>query len=107
MLSMVKEGNLSIEQLVSLLAEKPAEIFGLADRGKIEEGKTADLTIVDYCKVKVDASKFKSKAKFSPYNGWELWGRIDKTIVGGTVVFEEGEVVAKGGAGVVVRGGTT
>ena len=106
MLSMVKERSLSIEQLVSLLAEKPAEIFGLADRGKILEGKTADLTMVDYRKFKVDASKFKSNAKFTPYNGWELWGRIDKTIVGGTVVFEEGEVVAKAGTGQVVRGGT-
>jgi len=103
---MVKERSLSIEQLVSLLAEKPAEIFGLPDRGKILEGKTADLVLVDYRKFKVDASKFKSKAKFSPYNGWELWGRIDKTILAGEVVFEDGEVVAKGGVGAVVRGGT-
>jgi len=106
MLSMVKENSLSISQLVSLLAEKPAEIFGLSDRGKIEEGKTADLVLVDYRKFKVDASKFKSKAKFSPYNGWELWGRINKTILAGEVVFEDGEVIAKAGAGQVVRGGT-
>jgi dihydroorotase (multifunctional complex type) len=106
MLSMVKERRLSIDQLVSLLAEKPSELFGLSDRGKIEEGKTADLTIVDYRKFKVDTYKFKSKAKFSPYNGWELWGRVDKTLLAGEVIFEGGEIVAKAGTGQVVRGGT-
>ena len=106
MLTMVKKNKLSINQVVSLLAEKPAQTFGLNDRAHIEEGKTADLTIVDYSPFKIDASKFKSKAKFSPYNGWEVWGKPAKTVVNGEVVYEDGEVIAKGGVGSIVRGGT-
>ena len=106
MLTMVRKNRLTLNQVVGLLAEKPAEIYGLKGRGYLEAGKTADLTIVDYSAFRIDASKFKSKAKFSPYNGWEVWGKPAKTIVGGQVVYEDGEVTAKGGAGTIVRGGT-
>ena len=66
-LTEVRKNRLSLNQALSLLAEKPAEIFGLSDRGRLEQGKNADLTVVDFnSKFKIDASKFKSKAKFSP-----------------------------------------
>jgi dihydroorotase (multifunctional complex type) len=107
MLTMVRKNRLSLSQVVTLLAEKPAGIYGLTDRGYLEAGKTADLTIVDYIRqYKIDAAKFKSKAKFSPYNGWEVNGKPAKTIVGGQVVYDDGEIVAKGGSGKIVRGGT-
>lgn len=103
-MTLVKKGRLSLSQVVGLLAEKSAEIYGLIDRGRLEKGKNADLTIVDFNRqYKIDASKFKSKAKFSPYNGWEVWGKPVKTIVNGQVVFEDGEVIAKGGVGSILR----
>jgi len=106
MMTLVRQKRLCIDQVVRLLAEKPAEIFGLADRGQIDQGKNADLTIVDYnTQFKIDPSKFRSKAKFSLYNGWEVYGKPDKTIVNGQLVFSEGEIVAKGGVGLVMRGG--
>jgi len=107
LLTLVRKKRLTIDRVVGLLAEKPAEIYGLGDRGYLEEGKNADLTIIDYNRqFKFDASKFKSKAKFSPYNGWEVYGKPAKTIVNGQVVFEHDEIIAKGGVGEVVRGGS-
>ena len=103
MLTQVKKNRLTIVQVIKLLAEKPAEIYGLSNRGRLEQGKNADLTIVDYNQqFKIDASKFKSKAKFSPYNGWEVYGKPVKTIVNGQLVFDEGELVAKDGSGLIV-----
>lgn len=105
MLTQVRKNRLSFAQVVALLAEKPAEIFGLKDCGRLEQGKNADMSIVDFnMKFKVDASKFKSKAKFSPYNGWEVVGKPVKTYVNGTLVFDDGEIVAKVGSGSIVRG---
>jgi dihydroorotase-like cyclic amidohydrolase len=49
---------------------------------------------------------FKTKAKFSPYSGWEVYGRPTKTIVNGTLVYDDGDIVAKGGVGAIVRGGS-
>lgn len=107
LLTMVRKKKLTIDQLVGLLAKKPAEIYGLSDRGGIEEGKNADFTIVDYNReFKIDASKFKSKAKFSPYNGWDVFGKPIRTIVNGLTVFDDGEIVAKAGVGQIVRGGS-
>jgi dihydroorotase (multifunctional complex type) len=106
MLTMVRKNRLTLNQVVSFLAEKPAEIYGLTDRGVLEAGKNADLTIVDYNQHKINAAKFKSKAKFSPYNGWDIYGRVAKTIVNGQLVYEDGEVIAKGGVGTILQGGT-
>jgi len=106
MLTMVRKGKLCLEQVVTHLAENPAQIYGLTDRGYLKVGQVADLTIVDYqSPFKIDATKFKSKAKFSPYNGWEVNGKPVKTIVGGQVVYEDNEVVARGGTGKIVRRG--
>jgi len=103
-MTLVKQKCLNIDQLVQLLSENPARIYGLTDRGEIDMGKAADLTIIDYnAQYKLDASKFKSKAKFSPYNGWEVTGKPAKTIVNGQLVFDEGEIVARGGVGSLVR----
>ena len=106
-LTLVKKNRLTLSQAVQLLAEKPAEIYGLIDRGRLEQGKNADLTVVDFNRqFKIDASKFKSKAKYSPYDGWDAQGKPVKTIVNGQVVFDEGEIVAKGGSGLIVRRGS-
>ena len=105
-LTHVKKNRLSIAQAVQFLAEKPAEIYGLSNRGRLEQGQNADLTVVDFNrKFKIEASKFKSKAKYSPYDGWEVQGKPVKTIVNGTLVFDEGEIVVKPGSGSIVRRG--
>jgi dihydroorotase (multifunctional complex type) len=105
-LTQVRKDRLLLAQAIKLLAEKPAEIFGLSDRGCLEQGKNADLTLVDLnAKFKIDASKFKSKAKFSPYDDREVVGKPVKTFVNGLLVFDEGETVAKAGSGSVIRRG--
>jgi len=104
MLTMVKKNRLALSQIVHLLAEKPAEIFSLKDRGQLEQGKKADLTVVDYNqRFKIEAGKFKSKAKFSPFNDWEVQGKPVKTYVNGALVMENQEIVAKPGSGKIIR----
>jgi dihydroorotase (multifunctional complex type) len=106
MITQVRKNRLTLTKAVKLLAEKPAEVYGLTDSGRLDHGKKADLTIVDFNRqFKIDASKFKSKAKFSPYDGWDVQGKVVKTVVNGQLVFDEGEVVVKGGSGLVVRRG--
>jgi dihydroorotase (multifunctional complex type) len=107
MLTLVKKNRLTFSQAIWLLAEKPAEIFGLNNSGRLENGKNADVTVVDFnSKFKIQASKFKSKAKFSPYDGWDVQGKVVKTIVNGFLIFDEGEIVGKGGSGLIIRRGS-
>jgi len=104
-LTSVHTGKLTLTRAVELLSEKPAEIFGLIDKGKLEQGKAADLVVVDFNrKYRIDASKFKSKAKFSPFDKWTVQGKPVKTYLGGHLVMDEGEIVANPGSGCIIRG---
>jgi dihydroorotase-like cyclic amidohydrolase len=101
---MVRKNRLSLARAVQLLSEKPAEIFNLKDRGRLEQGKKADLVAIDFNqKFKIDASKFHSKAKYSPFDGWEVQGRPVKTFVNGLLIMDEQEIVAKAGSGEIIR----
>jgi len=105
MLTMVRQNRISLAHVVQLLSEKPAKIFGLRDHSGLAQGNKADLTVVDFKrKFRIEASKFHSKAKFSPFNGWEVQGRPVKTFVNGLLVMDEQEIVAKAGSGEVIRG---
>lgn len=105
MLTQVNEGRLSIQDLVKLTSERPSEVFGFKGRGYLNEGNYADVVIVDLKnEYKVDASKFYSKAKFSPFDGWRVKGKPVKTFVNGQLIMDEGEIVAKPGSGRILRG---
>ena len=104
MLTMVRKNRISMAHLVQLLSEKPAEIFNLKDHGCLKQGKKADLTVVDFNrKFRIDASKFQSKVKYSPFDGWEVQGKPVKTFVNGLLIMDEQEIVAKAGSGGVIR----
>ncbi len=105
MLTLIRKNRLTFTQLTRLLAEKPAQTFNLKNKGSLKEGNAADLTIVDFShQYKIDATKFYSKAKFSPYHGWDVNGKVTQTIVAGQTIYQEGQIVAKPGCGSVVRG---
>jgi len=62
------------------------------------------LTVVDLNReYKIDASKFHSKVKYSPFDGWKVEGKPVKTFVNGKLVMDEGRIVAKMGTGRIVR----
>ena len=104
LLTEANRGRLTIADVVRLMAEKPAEIFNLKGRGNLKEGNNADLVVVDLKrKHKIDASKFHSKAKYSPFDGWKVEGKPVKTFVGGQLIMDEGEIIAEGGRGEIIR----
>jgi dihydroorotase (multifunctional complex type) len=104
LLTEVKRGRLTTADVVRLMAEKPAEIFKLKGRGFLKEGNNADLAVVDLdSKYRIDASKFHSKAKFSPFNGRMMEGKPVKTFVNGQLIMDDGEIVAKAGSGEIIR----
>ena len=104
MLTQVNKGLISIQELVRLMAENPAKIFGLKRKGELKEGFSADITVVDLNKEKIiDSSKFYSKAKYSPFDGWRVKGVPVKTFVNGVLVMDHGEIVAEAGVGEIIR----
>ncbi len=85
---LVMSGVISVFRFAELLSKNPAKILGLESKGSLEIGKDGDITIIDpEKKVVIDTDKFKSKAKNSPFIGWEVKGWPVYTIVGGEIVF--------------------
>ncbi|MCI0353256.1 MAG: dihydroorotase [Acidobacteriales bacterium] len=75
-------------RIVQLLSSNPARIAGLAGRGTLARGSVADVTIFDPKKRwTFDAAKSASKARNTPFDGWQLTGKVAATIVGGKFVF--------------------
>jgi dihydroorotase (multifunctional complex type) len=106
MLTMIRRGRLTLDELVQLLAERPAEIFNLKGRGRLEKGMKADIVAIDIkARFKINASAFHSKAKVSPYEGWAVQGKPVKTFVNGQLVMDDQEIVAQAGSGEVIRSG--
>lgn len=86
---MVDSGTIDIKDMVRLMSSNPAKILGLKNKGYIEEGFDADFIIVDLNeKYNIDASSFKSKAKYSPFDGKCVKGRAIKTFVKGNCIYE-------------------
>ena len=84
---LVEKGHLSFQQMIEKLTVNPAKMLKI-DKG-LEEGKTADIILVDFDnEYKVDVSKFVSKGKNSPFDGFKVKGRVMMTIVGGKFVYE-------------------
>ncbi len=107
MLTLVNKQQMSLSLLVKLLSENPARIFGLKSKAKLGEGADGDLVLIDLKrKSRIDSRSFFSKAKFSPFDGFRTQGAVHSTIVGGRVVYREGELVAKEGSGSVLRSGS-
>ena len=84
---LVEKKVLSLMQAVAKLTINPARILGI-DRGRIKEGVKANITIFDPAKVwLVKEEELASKSKNSPFIGWKLPGKIERTIVGGKIVY--------------------
>lgn len=83
----VKTSLMSLEQLLELMTNKPAQIFNLL-AGEIKVGGDADLTIIDLKKpFEIKKEDFISKGKNSPFIGQEVYGQVQKTFVKGQEVY--------------------
>lgn len=87
--NLIKPGHLTLEELVMKMSVNPSKILGI-NKGTLEIGKAADLVVADINEeYTVDISKFQSKSKNSPFDGYKLYGAVYDTIVAGNVIMRE------------------
>ena len=90
LLTEVNKKNLDLNILPKILSENAAKIYGLKNKGKIAQGYDADLTVIDLKqKGKFNIEEFKTKAEYSPFDGWEYQGMPIMTIVNGKIVINK------------------
>jgi dihydroorotase len=86
-LRLVQAGRLPLLRAVELLTVGPSGAFGLP-YGKLARGASADLCLVDpQAEHRVVAEELFSKSKNTPFSGWVLPGRVERTLLGGKTTF--------------------
>ncbi|GIW39776.1 MAG: dihydroorotase [Candidatus Binatia bacterium] len=88
--SLAAERNIPLRTVVRAMTVAPARILGI-DRGTLSVGAVADITLFDpEVRWTYSARDGCSKSRNSPFDGWELRGRVRMTLVGGRIVWPLG-----------------
>ncbi|WP_259064203.1 allantoinase AllB [Microbacterium sp. AK031] len=105
-----RQRGFSLEQIVSLMSEKPAARVGLVDKGRIVEGGAADFAIFAPDETfTVDAKRLSHRHPITPYDGQELTGIVRTTFLAGAPVESDaprGRLLRRGTAEHIENGET-
>jgi len=80
--------KMPLAKVVALLTSRPAQALGLKNLGSFAYGAPADVVLFDPAeKWTFRAADSRSKSKNTPFDGWELQGRVHRTISAGSTVY--------------------
>jgi dihydroorotase len=83
-----REKRIPLARIVELFTAGPARCFDLRGRGSLVRGAIADVALFDPKKKwTFAAAQSRSKSKNTPFDGWQLTGKVVATIVGGKIVY--------------------
>ena len=84
-----REQKIPLSRIVELFTVGPARVFDLGGRGSLARGNFADVTIFDPKKRwTFEAARSLSLSHNTPFDGWQLTGKVVATIVGGKIVYQ-------------------
>lgn len=94
MLDHVNAGRLSLSRMVDLMCAGPARVYGAIGKGRLAAGYDADFTLVDMKRRRrIENSWIVSPCGWTPFDGMQVTGWPVATIVRGTAVMREDEVL--------------
>jgi len=91
MLEMWHRKIFSLEKIAEMMCHNPAILFNIRNRGFIREGYQADIVLVDPARPwSISKENLLYKCGWSPFEGTTFRSKVIKTIVNGTIVYDEG-----------------
>lgn len=94
MLELVREDILSIERVVDVMCHTPADRFKVINRGYLDVGCFADITLIDPNKSwTVEKDNIASKCGWSPLEGQTFHNCVQHVFVNGVLSLEDGRIV--------------
>ena len=102
----VAAGRIELTDMVRMLCENPARLFGLAPRkGFLRPGSDADIVLYDPAgESTIDHEDLHYVAGYSPYQGMPVTGRVKTTLSRGEVVYRDGAITGEAGRGQFIPG---
>ena len=93
MLTAAMTGKCTVAQVVNWMSTAVAVAYGIPNKGAIAPGYDADLVLVDLNTYRpVRREEVLTKCGWSPFEGWNLTGWAVTTIVGGEIVYDQGQL---------------
>jgi dihydroorotase len=101
LLDAANRGLTTIERAVAMACTKPAEIFGLGNKGRLAPGCDADIVVADLAATwEITDDGVLSRCGWTPYAGRKCTAQIVRTMVRGVDVWNDGEVTGQPGFGI-------
>ena len=103
--TVASEEDIPLSRIADAISEKPASLFGIRGRGKLEEGYVADIIVVAPDRTfKVGESDCGNagigyKCGWSPYEGTMLKGMVEEVYLGGIKVVNDGKLTREQASG--------
>ncbi len=94
----VRQGRLSLETLVEKSVTNPRRIFHLPNQPETW------LEVDEEARYELHAAEMFSRCAWTPFEGWQVQGKIRKVVLRGATAFADGKVLAQPGSGRNVRG---
>jgi carbamoyl-phosphate synthase/aspartate carbamoyltransferase/dihydroorotase len=97
LLTAVHQGRLSLDDLVARLHTNPRRIFHLPEQPQtwIEVDPDAAWNI--------RSSELYTRCAWTPFEGWQVRGRVRRVVLRGQTAFQDGQVLAPPGSGLDLR----
>jgi len=93
LLTAIQAGRLSMDDLIQRMVVNPRRIFGLPEQPEtwIEVDKDV--------RWEIRAAQMHTRCGWTPFEGWNVQGKIKRVVVRGQTVMQDGEVFAQPGSG--------
>jgi carbamoyl-phosphate synthase/aspartate carbamoyltransferase/dihydroorotase len=97
LLTAVREGRLSLDDLVLRMHDNPRLIFHLPEQPETW------VEVDEDARWEIKGAELYSKCGWTPFEGWQVQGRVRRLVLRGKQAFKDGKVVAEKGFGRDVR----
>jgi carbamoyl-phosphate synthase/aspartate carbamoyltransferase/dihydroorotase len=99
LLTAVDQGRLTLDQVIQKSVLNPRRIFSLPEQPET----WVELDEKAACEIKAD--ELHSRCGWTPFEGWQVRGRVRRVVLRGSDAFQDGRILAAPGTGRNVRGG--
>ena len=101
---MVIKNSLSINKFVEITCTKPAQIFGMKDKGDIKTGMDADIAIWDKDeKWTISVENLHQNVDYIPFEGFSVTGKPVIVLSKGKIIIENDEFKGQRGDGKFIK----
>ncbi|WBW50581.1 dihydropyrimidinase [Peptoniphilus equinus] len=95
--------GIALERLVDVLATNPSDIFGMSQKGRLEEGADGDVILVDVSPYTIARDNRHSRVDYTCYEGFTTQYRVTTVVSHGVIVKDGHDFYGKAGMGQFIK----